>query len=96
MRYGYVYGNKFATSTVSTKLICFSFSLTQKPFEILNDKRRLTVAVSRAKEKLILIGCIRSLKRYEPLSKLISLIQEKDLIVTLQDLNELKKFEQNI
>jgi len=41
-------------------------SLFLKEFEILNDKRRLTVAVTRAKKKLILIGCVENLIRSSP------------------------------
>jgi DNA replication ATP-dependent helicase Dna2 len=62
-----------------------------KEFEILNDKRRLTVAVTRAKKKLILIGCVENLVRYKPLCSLISFIKEKDLMVNLNSLADLEK-----
>jgi hypothetical protein len=52
----------------------FQVGQTRLEFEILNDKRRLTVAVTRSKEKLIMIGCIKSLIRYAPLVELIEII----------------------
>jgi len=61
----------------------------------LNDKRRLTVAITRAKEKLVLVGCIRSLMKYKELANLISYLREKDLIVTLSDANEIINFRSN-
>lgn len=39
--------------------------------EILEDQRRLTVAITRAKHKLIMIGDIKSLESYRPFKKLI-------------------------
>ncbi|XP_073935107.1 DNA replication ATP-dependent helicase/nuclease DNA2 isoform X1 [Castor canadensis] len=38
--------------------------------ELLKDWRRLNVAITRAKHKLILLGCVPTLKRYPPLEKL--------------------------
>jgi superfamily I DNA and/or RNA helicase len=61
-----------------------------KEFEILNDKRRLTVAITRAKEKLILIGSISNLVRYKPLVSLISYMKEMDYVVNMSDLDFLK------
>lgn len=40
--------------------------------EILEDQRRLTVAITRAKHKLILIGDTISLENYRPFKTLIS------------------------
>lgn len=66
-------------------MILFTFF---KEFEILNDKRRLTVAITRAKEKLIMIGSTRSLQRYKPLARIISILKEKDYIINLESENE--------
>lgn len=54
----------------------------QKPKdrEILNDKRRLTVAITRAKHKLVLIGHCDTLKLYTPFQKLISCIPSNNLV----------------
>jgi len=61
----------------------------------LNDKRRLTVAITRAKEKLILVGCIKSLIKYKELGHLIKYLNEKNLIVTLSDANEIANIQRN-
>ena len=63
----------------------------QKEFEILNDKRRLTVAITRAKQKLIMIGSIKCLEKYKPLAKLIAILKEKDIIV-----NKIEKYKKII
>uniref|UniRef100_A0AAG5D0B7 DNA replication ATP-dependent helicase/nuclease n=1 Tax=Anopheles atroparvus TaxID=41427 RepID=A0AAG5D0B7_ANOAO len=44
--------------------------------EILNDKRRLTVAITRAQEKLILVGDWISLDRYPPFRKLLKVASD--------------------
>ena len=64
----------------------------KKEFEILNDKRRLTVAITRAKEKLILIGCAKTLMKYKELSLMLTHLKEKDLIVKLTSTNEIIDF----
>ena len=79
------------------RMIFMSFTKTEiksegKEHEILNDKRRLTVAVTRSKEKLILIGCIQSLIRYSPINELIGIMKEKDLIIKLNSLEEIEQF----
>lgn len=51
-----------------------------KDAEILNDQRRLTVAVSRAKHKLIIIGSSSTVKKYKPFEKLLSLLREDQFI----------------
>ncbi|XP_076981221.1 DNA replication ATP-dependent helicase/nuclease DNA2 isoform X2 [Tamandua tetradactyla] len=51
--------------------------------ELLKDWRRLNVAITRAKHKLILLGCVPSLNRYPPLEKLLSHLNSEKLIVDL-------------
>jgi len=63
-----------------------------KEMEILNDKRRLTVAITRAKNKLILVGCIESLMRFKALSVLIDNLKEKGLIIKLSTSDEIVKY----
>ncbi|XP_067015687.2 DNA replication ATP-dependent helicase/nuclease DNA2 [Anabrus simplex] len=55
-------------------------------FEILNDKRRLTVAITRAKHKLILIGAIATLKLYPSFHKLVNSLSP-DCIVAVKELS---------
>ena len=77
------------------RMIMFSFTNSllkdedTKEFEILNDKRRLTVAITRAKEKLVLIGSVSNLVRYKPVACLIAALKEKNNILTLTDLTDL-------
>ncbi|XP_041971968.1 DNA replication ATP-dependent helicase/nuclease DNA2 [Aricia agestis] len=40
-----------------------------KEGEVLNDQRRLAVTVTRAKHKLLFVGCSRALQRYAPLAR---------------------------
>ncbi|KFQ02834.1 DNA replication ATP-dependent helicase/nuclease DNA2, partial [Haliaeetus albicilla] len=42
---------------------------------LLKDWRRLNVAITRAKHKLIMVGCVPSLCRYPPLEKLLCYLQ---------------------
>lgn len=60
--------------------------------EILNDKRRLTVAITRAKEKLIMIGSIDTLARYKPMATLIKILKQKNAIINFSssDFEKLK------
>nr|XP_027787094.1 DNA replication ATP-dependent helicase/nuclease DNA2 [Marmota flaviventris] len=51
--------------------------------ELLKDWRRLNVAITRAKHKLILLGCVSSLKRYPPLEKLFCYLNTEKLIIDL-------------
>lgn len=51
--------------------------------ELLKDWRRLNVAITRAKHKLILLGCVSSLNRYPPLGKLLDHLNSEKLIIDL-------------
>ncbi|XP_019480037.1 PREDICTED: DNA replication ATP-dependent helicase/nuclease DNA2 [Hipposideros armiger] len=51
--------------------------------ELLKDCRRLNVAITRAKHKLILLGCVPSLNRYPPLGKLLHHLNSEKLIIDL-------------
>ncbi|XP_014403666.1 PREDICTED: DNA replication ATP-dependent helicase/nuclease DNA2 isoform X2 [Myotis brandtii] len=51
--------------------------------ELLKDWRRLNVAITRAKHKLILLGCVSSLNRYPPLGKLLCHLNSEKLITDL-------------
>lgn len=77
------------------RMILMSFTqsksnLDSKEYEILNDKRRLTVAVTRSKEKLILVGSIKCLMKYNPLKELIQITKDLNLIIKLNSLDEIK------
>jgi len=63
-----------------------NFGCFKKEYEILNDKRRLTVAITRAKEKLILIGSTANLVRFKPIASVIRALKERDNILTLTEL----------
>ena len=51
--------------------------------DILNDKRRLNVAITRAKCKLVLVGNVPALKSYEPFEKLLSYLQKHNKILQI-------------
>ncbi|XP_077802813.1 DNA replication ATP-dependent helicase/nuclease DNA2 isoform X2 [Macaca mulatta] len=51
--------------------------------ELLKDWRRLNVAITRAKHKLILLGCVPSLNCYPPLEKLLNHLNSEKLIIDL-------------
>lgn len=48
--------------------------------EILNDKRRLTVALTRSKCKLIMIGDKETLRNYKPFQELLSSLDEENIV----------------
>ncbi|XP_021061522.1 DNA replication ATP-dependent helicase/nuclease DNA2 [Mus pahari] len=51
--------------------------------ELLRDWRRLNVAITRAKHKLVLLGSVSSLKRFPPLEKLFDHLNAEQLILDL-------------
>ncbi|XP_024871221.1 DNA replication ATP-dependent helicase/nuclease DNA2 [Temnothorax curvispinosus] len=53
---------------------------TKKEFEILDDQRRLTVAITRARHKLIIIADKITLLKYTPFKNLFDVIDEKNVI----------------
>jgi len=77
-----------------TETILFSsfFKLTERfcwqENEILNDHRRLTVAISRAKRKLVLIGDKSTLKNYAPFARLFSCLTPDQKVSMPSNLDE--------
>ncbi|CAK8687740.1 unnamed protein product [Clavelina lepadiformis] len=55
----------------------------EKKGELLSDWRRLNVALTRAKHKLVMVGCTTALRHYEPCKKLIDYLASRDKIWTL-------------
>lgn len=49
-------------------------------FEVLEDKRRLTVAITRAKHKLIIIGDFLTLRDYSPFVALLDSLEESQTL----------------
>ncbi|KAI3377816.1 hypothetical protein L3Q82_008954 [Scortum barcoo] len=48
--------------------------------ELLKDWRRLNVAITRAKHKLLMVGSATTLKRYAPVEKLLTHLQQENMI----------------
>uniref|UniRef100_A0A8C2ZPC0 DNA replication ATP-dependent helicase/nuclease n=1 Tax=Cyclopterus lumpus TaxID=8103 RepID=A0A8C2ZPC0_CYCLU len=48
--------------------------------ELLKDWRRLNVAITRAKHKLLMVGSITTLRRYAPVEKLLNHLQQENMI----------------
>ncbi|CAL8243483.1 unnamed protein product [Lota lota] len=54
--------------------------------ELLKDWRRLNVAVTRAKHKLLMVGSAATLRRYAPLEKLLNHLQQENMISFYEEL----------
>ncbi|XP_034043244.1 DNA replication ATP-dependent helicase/nuclease DNA2 [Thalassophryne amazonica] len=51
--------------------------------ELLKDWRRLNVAITRAKHKLLMVGSASTLRRYAPVEKLLTHLQQENMIIQL-------------
>ncbi|KAI8520978.1 Tripartite DNA replication factor [Branchiostoma belcheri] len=51
--------------------------------ELLQDWRRLNVAITRAKHKLLLIGSVSTLRRYEPVARLLDHLTANQMVLEL-------------
>ncbi|KAM4743543.1 DNA replication ATP-dependent helicase/nuclease DNA2 [Anableps anableps] len=51
--------------------------------ELLKDWRRLNVAITRAKHKLLMVGSATTLRRYSPVEKLLHHLQQQNMIIQL-------------
>ncbi|KAM6943298.1 DNA replication ATP-dependent helicase/nuclease DNA2 isoform 2-T2 [Xenentodon cancila] len=54
--------------------------------ELLKDWRRLNVAITRAKHKLLMVGSATTLRRYSPVEKLLNHLQHENMISFANDL----------
>lgn len=48
--------------------------------ELLKDWRRLNVAITRAKTKLLMVGSAATLRRYAPVEKLLQHLEQEKMI----------------
>ncbi|XP_040891636.1 DNA replication ATP-dependent helicase/nuclease DNA2 [Toxotes jaculatrix] len=51
--------------------------------ELLKDWRRLNVAITRAKHKLLMVGSATTLRRYAPVEKLLNHLRQENMIIQL-------------
>lgn len=66
---------------IITKTYCYIFDfIFLQELGLLSDHNRLTVAVTRAKHKLIFVGDVQTLKGYAVFRKLFSLINSANII----------------
>lgn len=66
-------------------IIAVLFGLFSQEYDILDDPQRLTVAVTRAKHKLIIVGDLCTLERFKPFNKLVSVLKSHDQIYNLEE-----------
>ena len=50
---------------------------------LLQDWRRVNVAITRAKTKLVIVGCAAALKRNHLFSQMIDIVEKRGWVVTL-------------
>ena len=60
--------------------VCLCVCVASQLGELLKDWRRLNVAITRAKHKLLMLGSIPTLRRYAPLEKLLTHLQQENMI----------------
>lgn len=70
-------------SNIQHNLNNWKFSLFFQLGELLKDWRRLNVALTRAKHKLVLLGSVSSLQRFPPLEKLFHHLNAEQLVMDL-------------
>ncbi|XP_059175966.1 DNA replication ATP-dependent helicase/nuclease DNA2-like [Physella acuta] len=68
----------------SVIIVSFVRTQTENAGELLKDVRRLNVAITRAKHKLILIGSAKTLKTYDHLLVLLTWLEEQNNIIKYQ------------
>ncbi|XP_077570114.1 DNA replication ATP-dependent helicase/nuclease DNA2 isoform X1 [Stigmatopora nigra] len=77
--------DKYQGRDKSVIVLSFVRSSTQeeKLGELLKDWRRLNVAITRAKHKLLMVGSACTLRRYTPVAKLLGHLEQENMIVQL-------------
>lgn len=53
------------------------------PGQLLEDWRRINVAITRAQKKLIMVGSVQTLRQIPLFQELLDLLQRKDWLITL-------------
>ena len=66
---------------IDSDIVIISFTKwTNDKGQLLSDIKRLNVSITRAKKKLIFIGCEQYLKEYEELQKIFEILNEKEWV----------------
>lgn len=68
-----------------SKLTWSYFSPNPQLGELLKDWRRLNVAITRAKTKLLMVGSATTLQRYFPVEKLLNHLQQENMISFIKE-----------